>query len=134
MPGPESGPGPGALAATIVAGTVTSTTTHLGSVTPKSFAVAEKTSYVAILYVNVPGMGTANPLTVACFMTGGTYTVPNTDFSGGCFKAESAQDVRNCLCGKANRAKGATKDNNTRLFFEDGQNRQAQTDMGCDAT
>ncbi|MCY4201591.1 MAG: hypothetical protein OXD38_03095, partial [Aestuariivita sp.] len=88
-------------------GTVDSTDTTL-TTAMSSYPLAEKTPYFAELWVDVTGLGKANPLDTACFMTGGTYTITNQSFdianngSNGCFSISprTPQDVRNCLCGR----------------------------------
>ena len=70
-----------------------------------SYPLAEKTPYYAVLYADVTGLGVANPLDTACFMTGGDYTIGNLSVmsgSNGCFtiSPRTPQDVRNCLCGR----------------------------------
>ena len=85
-------------------GTVNSTDTTL-TTAMNSYPLAEKTPYFATLYADVPGLGVANPLDTACFMTGGTYTITNLSIdngSNGCFSISplTPLDARNCLCGR----------------------------------
>ncbi|MCY4287003.1 MAG: hypothetical protein OXC63_00185 [Aestuariivita sp.] len=114
------------------------------------------TPYVAILYADVAGLGEGNPTSIAFFVTGWTHTVPNTAFSGRCFKARSPQDALNCLCGVSNLAQTAVTHgadgsvgtvgfanlrNNSLLYNGPGnQGRRghshsnAQSELGFDAT
>ena len=86
-------------------GTVSSTDTTLTTVM-NSYPLAEKTPYFAELWVDVTGLGKANPLDTACFMTGGSYTIGTVSFgtgqTNGCFSISprTPMDVRNCLCGR----------------------------------
>ncbi|MCY4308018.1 MAG: hypothetical protein OXC57_07065 [Rhodobacteraceae bacterium] len=87
-----------------IVGTVNSTDTSLTNAAV-GFSAAAKTPYFAILYADVPGLGVANPLDTACFMTGGTYTITNLSInngSNGCFSISplTPLDARNCLCGR----------------------------------
>ena len=69
-------------------GTVTSTDTTLTTAI-NSYPLAAKTPYFAELWVDVTGLGKANPLDTACFMTGGSYTIGTVSFgtgqTNGCF-------------------------------------------------
>ena len=86
-------------------GTVSSTDTTLTTVM-SSYPLTAKTPYFAELWVDVTGLGKANPLDTACFMTGGSYTIGTVSFgtgqTNGCFSISprTPMDVRNCLCGR----------------------------------
>ncbi|MCY3997557.1 MAG: hypothetical protein OXF07_15585 [Rhodobacter sp.] len=92
-------------------------------------SLTEKTPYYAVVYTTARGYGEGNPLTVRCFMTGGTYTPSNesgqpgyvANTTSGCFSISprTHQDVRNCLCGRS------------RIWNDDAQNTAARTGLGC---
>ena len=118
---------------TIDLGTVTSSQDLSGSTT--NVTVTANTPYVVIVYTDFAGHGENNPMSINCYMTGGTYTPTNTVFdrgSTGCFtiSPRTPQDIRSCLCGRNSfyTAAGRTPQ---QIAADDQQNIQDRIALGC---